>query len=172
MTVRINRGKHRVAMETARVFIHGLESSSHGTKGIFFRQRYPGMIIEDFDGEFASRMEKLETLLANKNNLVLVGSSYGGLMAAVYACLHEERVGKLILLAPALHLDACKPYLTKKLQIPVVIFHGRQDEVVPLEPVRAIARQLFPNHQFNIVEDDHSLHCTFETFDWETLLRL
>jgi pimeloyl-ACP methyl ester carboxylesterase len=157
-------------LEITRVFIHGLESSSHGTKGVFFSQRYPGMIVEDFDGVFASRMEKLEDLLASRTDLILVGSSYGGLMAAVYACLHEERVRKLVLLAPALHLDVCRPYLTKKLQIPVVIFHGTQDEVVPLEPVRSIAGEYFLNHQFNTVEDDHSLHRTFETFDWDGLL--
>ena len=58
---------------------------------------------------FPERMEKLEGLLAGKNELVLVGSSYGGLMAAVYACLHEERVKKLILLAPALHLEPYNP---------------------------------------------------------------
>ena len=32
-------------MDVTRVFIHGLESSSRGTKGVFFRDRYPDMII-------------------------------------------------------------------------------------------------------------------------------
>ena len=79
-------------MEPTCAFIHGLESSSQGAKGVFFRQRYPDMIIEDFEGPLSERMEKLKELLANKDNLILVGSSYGGLMAAVYACLHEEKV--------------------------------------------------------------------------------
>ena len=91
-------------------------------------------------------------------------------MAAVYACLHEDRVKKLVLLAPALHLDECQPFLTRKLRIPVVIYHGRQDEVVPMEAVRTIAGQFFKSHQFNIVEDDHSLHGTFENYDWDALL--
>jgi pimeloyl-ACP methyl ester carboxylesterase len=160
------------AMKQTRVFIHGLESSSQGNKGAFFRQRYPGMIIEDFFGSFSQRMEKLESLLAEKNDLILVGSSFGGLMAAVYACLHEEKVKKLILLAPALHLELYAPYLNKILPIPIVIYHGLQDDVVPLEEVRTIAERLFVNHEFNVVEDDHSLHSTFETYDWDALLSI
>ena len=159
-------------MKPIRAFIHGLESSSQGIKGAFFRERYPDMIIEDFSGSFSQRMVKLEDLLEGKQPLVLVGSSYGGLMAAVYACLHEERVKKLILLAPALHLEPYNPYLNKKLNLPITIFHGLQDEVVPLTTVRAIAEQLFVNHKFNAVEDDHSLHTTFAALDWDTLLSL
>jgi pimeloyl-ACP methyl ester carboxylesterase len=159
-------------MKPTRVFIHGLESTSQGTKGVFFRERYPDMIIEDFFGSFSQRMEKLEGLLARKNHLILVGSSYGGLMAAVYACLHEERIKKLILLAPALHLEPYQPYRKKKLYMPIAIFHGRQDNVVPLATVRAIAEQLFMNHKFNTVEDDHFLHNIFATLEWDILLSL
>ena len=118
-------------MKPTGVFIHGLESSGQGTKGVFFRERYPDMIIEDYVGSFAQRMEKLEGILAGRDHLILVGSSYGGLMAAVYACLHEDRVKKLILLAPALNLDSYQPCRKKKLYLPVTLFHGRQDEVVP-----------------------------------------
>ncbi len=159
-------------MESTRVFIHGLESSGQGTKGIFFRERFPGMIIEDFDGSFEQRMEKLEGLIAQKIDLILVGSSYGGLMAAVYAFLHEEKVKKLILLAPAIHLDPFNPYLNKILQIPVAIFHGLQDDVVPLEDVRTIAKKSFANHSFTVLDDDHPLHRTFTTLDWNALLAL
>ena len=61
-----------------RVFIHGLESSSKGTKGVFFRERYPDMIIEDFHGTLEQRMDKLNSLLYKKSSLIMVGSSYGG----------------------------------------------------------------------------------------------
>jgi pimeloyl-ACP methyl ester carboxylesterase len=152
------------------MFIHGLESSSQGTKGTYFREHYPGMILDDFEGPFQQRMEKLEAILAGKNDLILVGSSYGGLMAAVYACLHEERVKKLILLAPALHLGPYTPYLKKKLNMPVFIVHGIRDDVVPLAAVRKIAGQLFVNHEFRSVDDDHSLHRTFAGLDWDALL--
>jgi pimeloyl-ACP methyl ester carboxylesterase len=157
-------------MKTTRAFIHGLESSSRGAKGAFFREHYPDMVIEDFFGSFSKRMEKLEELLAEEQHLILVGSSYGGLMAAVYACLHEERIKKLILLAPALHLTPYMPYRNRRLQIPIAIFHGLRDEIVPIASVRTIAEQNFINCEFSVVDDDHSLHNTFAALGWDTLL--
>ena len=44
------RGKAYDMDTIARVFIHGLDSSSRGTKGSFFRERYPGMFMEDYSG--------------------------------------------------------------------------------------------------------------------------
>lgn len=117
-------------------------------------------------------MEKLEGLLEKRENLILVGSSYGGLMAAVYACLHESRVARLILLAPALNLDPYAPYRHKQLTLPVTIVHGLQDDVVPLAPIRTIAEQAFVHRNFLAVDDDHSLHKTFATLDWDRLLSL
>jgi len=67
-------------MENTLVFIHGLESTAQGTKGLFFRQFFPQMIIEDYTGDFSTRMRKLNRLLSGKNDLIIVGSSYGGLM--------------------------------------------------------------------------------------------
>jgi hypothetical protein len=56
--------------------------------------------------------------------------------------------------------------------MPIAIFHGYQDEVVPLEQVRAIAEQIFMNLKFNTVEDDHFLQETFATLEWDKLLNL
>ncbi len=157
-------------MQPTRVFIHGLESSGRGAKGTYFSERYPDMIIEDYFGSFQERMEKLEGILAGKGDLILVGSSFGGLMAAVFACLHEERIHKLILLAPALHLESYKSYQDKKLLIPITIVHGRQDSVVPLNAIRDIAEKVYVNHVFHAVEDDHYLHKTFPALDWDYLV--
>ena len=159
-------------MKPTRVFIHGLESSGNGTKGVFFRERYPDMIIEDFFGSFPQRMEKLEGLLENENNLILVGSSYGGLMAAVYACLHEDRVAKLVLLAPAINLAPFEFHCNTILHMPVAIVHGLQDDVVPLPDVRAIAERSFVNLDFRTVDDDHPLSATFPLLDWDAFLSL
>lgn len=159
-----------MAKDLTRVFIHGLESSSLGNKGRFFRERYPDMIIEDFTGPFDARMEKLERLLQDRDSLILVGSSYGGLMATVYACRHEERVKRLILLAPAIHLEPIEPYRNRRLTVPVSIFHGANDDVVPLEEVRPIAAELFTNHELHVVDDDHRLSATFEKMAWDSLL--
>ena len=153
-----------------RVFIHGLESSSQGTKGVFFRERYPGMIIEDFSGPLEERMKKLNLRLEGLEDLILVGSSYGGLMAAIYACENEPRVSRLILLAPALHIVDLSPCLSRKVQIPVILFHGRQDDVVPPAPVEATARRVFARLDYHLVDDDHTLHVTFPLMDWDALV--
>ncbi len=157
-------------LKPQRAFIHGLESSSQGTKGVFFRERYPGMIVEDFPGSFGERMDRLEGLLRGKTGLIIVGSSYGGLMAAVYGCLHGDRVEKLILLAPAIHLDEFDPFLGRKSDIPTVVVHGEGDEVVPPEPVRIRAEKVFTRLDYRLVDDDHSLHRNFPLLDWDGLL--
>ena len=130
------------------------------------------MIVEDYPGTFQERMEKLEGLLADKRSLVLVGSSYGGLMAAVFTCLHEDRVEKLILLAPAIHLDDFDACLDKRIPVPTVLIHGTRDDVVPPEPVRRRAENVFPLLRYTLVEDDHSLHTHFPLLDWDDLLDL
>lgn len=157
-------------MNITRVFIHGLESSSQGTKGVFFRKGYPDMIVEDYPGSLEERMGKLNNLLANRNDIVLVGSSFGGLMAAIYACENEDRVRKVILLAPAMHLEDFQPYLGKRLDVPAVVFHGTRDDVVPLASVRRIAENIFKNITYNVVDDDHPLRETFLSYDWNNLL--
>ncbi|MBN2568214.1 MAG: alpha/beta fold hydrolase [Deltaproteobacteria bacterium] len=157
-------------MNLTRIFIHGLESSSKGTKGVFFRETYPGMIVEDYPGSLEKRMEKLNRLLTGRNDIILAGSSFGGLMAAIYACENEDRVRKVILLAPALHLEDFHPYLGKRLNMPAVVFHGTRDEVVPLSLVRRITENIFKNITYNVVDDDHPLRETFLSYDWDNLL--
>ena len=157
-------------MKPTRVFIHGLESSSIGTKGVFFKDKYPDMIVEDFVGTFKNRMEKLNKILSDKTPLILVGSSYGGLMATVYAFDNEKSVKKLILLAPALNIYEFKPDLSRQLLLPVVIYHGRDDDVVSPSSVQDIAQKLFANLEYHLVDDDHPLHATFSFMNWDDLL--
>jgi len=155
-----------------RVFIHGLESSSQGDKGSYFRNHYPDMIIGDYTGSLKERMQTLYKKLEGKTDLILVGSSYGGLMAAIIGCEQEARVRKLILLAPALNLAGFAPYLSRRLSIPTVIFHGSDDDVVPPDTVRKIAEKVFVNLTYHRVSDDHPLHGTFSTMDWDSLLEV
>jgi pimeloyl-ACP methyl ester carboxylesterase len=163
----------RVAMmDMTRVFIHGLDSSSRGTKGTFFRERYPEMIGEDFSGPLEQRMAKLERCLGAKSNLILVGSSYGGLMAALFACKNGSRTRRLVLLAPALDHGNFSPYEATPLELPVTLYHGRQDIVVPPEPTRLIAERLFRNLEIHLVDDDHDLHRVFPMLDWNMLLEM
>ena len=155
-----------------RVFIHGLESSGQGAKGMFFRQHYPDMLVEDYEGSFTARMEKLHRLLENKEELILVGSSYGGLMAAVYAFNHPDRVKKMILLAPALMLPEFLPYQGKRLTLPVELYHGRQDDIVPPGLVKEITASAYDNLTYHEVDDNHSLHATFADMPWDVLLKI
>jgi len=159
-------------VEITRVFIHGLDSSSRGTKGSYFRERYPQMIMEDYSGSLDERMEKLNGDLAGKENLILVGSSYGGLMAALFACRHETIVRRLILLAPALGHGDFGARFAQPALIPVVLYHGRFDDVVPAEPTRRTAARLFANLEYHLVEDDHNLHRIFPMLDWNGLLEI
>ena len=163
-------GKVILLMNQTIVFIHGLESTARGNKGRYFRAHFPQMIIEDYQGNFDCRMQKLREVLAGKSNLVLVGSSYGGLMAATFALEDENRVKKLILLAPALNLKEFPSIPEKKLQVPVVIFHGKHDDVVDPGTVRTIADETFSNLDYHLIDDDHPLSVHFPKLDWKTLL--
>ncbi len=156
--------------DITRVFVHGLDSSSRGTKGTYFRARYPEMLLQDFPGPLEERMEKLDRSLRGKGNLILVGSSYGGLMAALFACGHPDRIRRLILLAPALEHADFRPWYATPLLPPVTLCHGRQDIVVPPGPTRRIAERLFGNLEYHLVDDDHDLHRVFPTLDWNGLL--
>lgn len=152
------------------VFIHGLESTAQGAKGQYFSKNFPKMIIENYAGDFETRMSKLKDLLAGKENLIIVGSSYGGLMAAQYAMENEKRIKKLILLAPALNLPEFEKSSNKIISIPVIIYHGTNDDVVSPQIVKKIARKYFINLEHHFVEDDHPLHKTFLRLDWKRLL--
>ena len=154
-----------------RVFIHGLESTSQGTKGVYFRKHFPDMMIDDYTGPLEERMVKLVTLLEGKDRLILVGSSYGGLMAAMFAARHPARVVKLILLAPALSLKDFDAYKQYRLDMPVILYHGRFDDVVPPDIVRGIANDVFSNLQYHLVDDDHPLSSVFTTLPWVDLLK-
>ena len=151
-------------------FAHGLESSSQGTKSQFLRNLFPNILIPDYVGTFQERMDSMEKNLAEYNQVILVGSSFGGLMSAVYGCRYPGRVQKLILLAPAIHLEDFTPYREKPVSIPTVIVHGRLDDVVPIEAVRKIAEKTFRNLVFHEKEDGHRLLQTFRSIDWLGLI--
>ena len=149
-----------------RIFLHGLESSSHGTKSVFFNEKFTDIVIPDFEGSLQNRMLKLEEVLSGRTNISLVGSSFGGLMATLFAFKEEERVDRLILLAPALNLISFTSFPEKEISVPVLIYHGINDEVIPLHSVEEITSKIFRNMTFHRVDDDHSLHSTFKKIDW------
>jgi pimeloyl-ACP methyl ester carboxylesterase len=153
-----------------RIFIHGLESNNQGTKAIYFREKFPGMLTPNFPGPLDERMARLREIVSGQNEILLVGSSFGGLMASIFAMENEPSVRRLILLAPAINLMEFTPYRERKTLMPVHIYHGRQDEVIPISDVEEVARQVFSTLTFHAVDDDHYLHKTFNTIDWDSLL--
>jgi pimeloyl-ACP methyl ester carboxylesterase len=157
-------------MASLRIFIHGLESNNQGTKAVYFRKNFSGMLTPNFPGPLDERMAKLQAILSGKSDILMVGSSFGGLMASIFAMENEPSVSRLILLAPAINLMEFTPYRERKTLMPVHIYHGRQDEVIPIEDVQSVAGQVFPNLTFHAVDDDHYLHKTFEKIEWDALL--
>src|SRR4051794_37956217 len=93
------------------VYLHGFASAPSSRKAQFFRERYaehgtPLEIPELDEGDFqnltiSSQLAVIEKLI-NGRPAVLIGSSMGGYLAALYASKHPE-VEKLLLLAPAFY---------------------------------------------------------------------
>ena len=162
------------------IFIHGLESSSQGFKGRLLRSIFPECLTPDFkkynlDNNYKNllkeRMNELISLLNDRNQWILIGSSFGGLMATLYTCIFPEKVAKLILLAPSLAVPKLNPADFSTVDVPVVIFHGKYDKIVPMKPTYARAKQLFTNLTYNMVDDDHLLHTTVKNIDWRSLIK-
>jgi alpha-beta hydrolase superfamily lysophospholipase len=153
------------------LYIHGSDSDSTSGKARQFREWLPGMVTPDFKGSFDERMSQLYSITSNKTEWTLIGSSYGGLMATVFALDHESQLRKLILLAPALMLEPLTSRSTPTpVSVPTTLIHGTLDTVVLFEPVREIAQKLFTNLTVHLVEDDHRLHKTANELDWKSIL--
>ena len=152
------------------IFLHGLESSSQGEKAMLFRKIFPDMLTPDFSGSLKERMKQLYLILGEETGWTIIGSSFGGLMGALFTCQHPKQVKKLILLAPALTLPEFAGHLPAPISAPIVVIHGTQDDVVLLEPVRALAEKVFINLTYHMVDDDHRLMKTTHETDWHSLL--
>jgi len=170
--VKPERKPRKKKMDNSRIiYLHGSDSNSQSGKARQFAEKFPGMITPDFTGEFEERMAQLKPILGRKKNWVIIGSSYGGLMGTVFTCKHPTQVRKLILLAPALLKDPFGSYLDlEPVSVPTVIIHGLTDDVVPLEAAREVAKKLFTNLQYILVDDGHRLQEAFKELNWEDIL--
>ena len=152
------------------IFIHGSDSNSQTYKATILRGLFPGMVTPDFTGSLSERMAQLEAILGARTGWTLIGSSLGGLMAALFATQHATQVRKLVLLAPALTLPEFAEIPPASIAVPTVIIQGRRDELIPLEAARRLAEKVFTHLTYLVVDDDHRLHKTAEEMDWQTLL--
>ena len=156
---------------TKTLFIHGYESSGDGFKGVYLSQRFPHLFHPTFQGDLDQRMQALYQILEANETWTLIGSSFGGLMATRYACEFPEKVSRLILLAPALIAPYANSSLChQRIEIPTLLIHGQNDDIVPLGDVLPVAQRLFQHLEFRLVDDDHLLHKTVESLDWQLIL--
>jgi len=153
------------------IYLHGLESNSQTYKAAVIRAIYPDLITPDFTGSLEERMKQLHPIPGSASNWTLIGSSYGGLMAALFATQHPGQVRKLILLAPALMLPDFAEHLPEPIDVPTVIIHGRQDDVVPVGINKPLAEKVFRDLDYRLVDDDHRLHQTAKDLDWRSLIQ-
>jgi len=161
------------------IFIHGLESSGKGFKGQLFQRIFPGCLTPDlkaFNPQLSYpellkiRMDELSKILKDIEPWILIGSSFGGLMAALYTLEFPTKVSKLILLAPFLDTPLLKISKFQSIEVPTTIFHGKYDNIVPIEASHSVAKKLFKNLYYNIVEDDHQLLKTVVKLDWQKII--
>jgi uncharacterized protein len=99
---------------TRYVYLHGFASSPQSNKAQFFRKRFRGKGLEleipRLDGgdfthlTITSQLQIIDAVVAGQPT-VLIGSSLGGYLAALYAARHAN-IGKLVLLAPALRFPS------------------------------------------------------------------
>ncbi len=166
----MSRDETSAATDHPIIFLHGLVSSGQGFKGILFRRVLPGILTPDFTGALEERMAQLDPIVGDRPGWAIIGSSFGGLMATLFTREHPQQVRKLVLLAPALALSEHRLDPHPPITVPTVVYHGKLDTVIPLEPLRAICGQLFENLTFNVVDDDHRLQGTVQSLDWPALV--
>lgn len=141
------------------VFAHGLEGKPNGTKVRAMKEAELDVEAPDFRNEvLATRVKKLAKIAAERGpDLILAGSSYGGLAAAIVAEHHA--IKGLLLLAPALLRDEA-PHKVGTLKappgVPTVIVHGTKDSICDISASRAY-RDRSPGCTLVEVDDEHRL---------------
>ena len=111
-------------------YIHGYQSEPNSIKGILFKEKLNATPIKYRDCKpeelvISKAVKKIMEQIQKDNNVVLIGSSLGGLLA-VKTAMESKNVKQLILLNPAiipLSVD-----ITKIQGIPLRILQEMQDE--------------------------------------------
>jgi pimeloyl-ACP methyl ester carboxylesterase len=150
-------------------FLHGLQSSGQGVKAQWFRQHFPAVRIHDYSGDLDQRLAQMEAHLAGFERLILIGSSFGGLMASCFALQYPTRCHRLVLLSPALNFGGYQAP-TPSIDVPVVLVTGQHDTVCPPELVIPLAQASFSTLRLYSKDDDHQLHSSFPQLNWSELL--
>jgi pimeloyl-ACP methyl ester carboxylesterase len=158
-------------------FIHGLEGSPRSAKATYldrwFDSETPAMDTSDFEGAITIQAQRL----TERPPEVLVGSSFGG--AVALALLGRGLyAGSTVLLAPAhRHYyveEGVEAGVGERIPngVPVIIVHGKRDDVVSIEGSRALAQTGTPGLvRLVVVDDEHRLGTLVETDALANLVR-
>jgi pimeloyl-ACP methyl ester carboxylesterase len=134
-------------MQVKYIYLHGFASGPQSSKAQYFRRRFaersvklhlPRLDQGNFEGlTITSQLDVIHQAVAGEP-AVLIGSSLGGYLAALYAARHPE-IERLVLLAPALQFPRRwrERYSTAELEEwkregSVPIFHYAYAEERPL----------------------------------------
>ena len=129
------------------------------------------MQLPDYEGDLTSRLKKLEVDCGAYDDLLLIGSSFGGLMATCYAANYPEKCWSLVLLAPALNFPEFS-VPQEKIRVPTTLIIGNEDTVTPPDSVLPLAKQTFSRLEIRCYDDDHMLHACFRELNWKELLQI
>ena len=148
------------------VWAHGLWGSPNGSKVTAIRKSGIKVISPDFNEmELIDRVELLKETI-EIGNVVLAGSSWGGLACALTAMQIPEKLKGLLLLAPALHYPESPNDEPEKLiapdSVPVTIIHSTTDDIVPISASKNYIERSGNNVQLIEVEDNHVLEDSIE----------
>lgn len=142
------------------VFSHGKDSEPWGAKIVAMAEvaRRHGLQVESvdyrgMDDPFARARRLLEVCQGLPGELVLVGSSLGGLISAVVSS--EVRTRGMFLLAPAFYMPGYEQHTPVPARCPLTIVHGWNDDIVPAQNSIVYARQY--KATLHLIDSDHRL---------------
>jgi pimeloyl-ACP methyl ester carboxylesterase len=154
------------------IWAHGLWGSPNGSKITAIRDSGIEVISHDFnDMELIDRVELLEKTM-EVGNVVLAGSSWGGLACALAAQRKSDKLKGLLLLAPALHYpeppNNNPEDLVAPKEVPVTIIHSIEDDIVPISASKDYIKRSGNNIKLIEVNDNHVLENSIELIIFET----
>jgi len=157
-------------------YIHGYQSEPNSTKGTLFKEKLNAIPIKYRDCEpeqilISDCVKRIKQEIQDDNDVVLIGSSLGGLLAAKTA-INNSNVKQLILLNPAIipqSVDITEiqdmpqvilsdmqdvRLFNEKIDCNIFILIGTMDDVVPNSWVIEFAKSQEATIRF--LHDDHS----------------
>ncbi len=144
-------------MKAKLVFLHGLECGPQGSKYQALQELDTELIAPNCQGvdDIHERLRIIEQCLEGIDRMVIVGSSFGGLAALLYAQSEHarSRIAGCLLCAPAIPLAA--PDTIPWIPPNTVVLHGTDDDVIPHHFSRAFCEER--GVRLVSVEDDHRL---------------